>query len=217
MIDFTAARTAMVDSQVRPSDVTQYPIIDAMLETERERYVPLSQQDVAYVGEHLSFGEDRVLLDPRVFAKMLSEVQITPADLVLDVGCGYGYSAAVLSRLSAAVVAVESDETALREAAQSLEASGIDTVVLHPGPLAEGAAEHGPYDVILVEGAIAQFPQALTDQLREGGRAIAIFQEGALGQVRFGRKVGGDMVWNTMFDATAPILPGFEGAPGVRF
>ncbi|MEO1550788.1 MAG: protein-L-isoaspartate O-methyltransferase [Pseudomonadota bacterium] len=217
MIDFHAARTAMVDSQVRPSDVTQYPIIEAMLATPREEFVPGAQKDIAYVGEHLPFDEGRVLLDPRVFSKMLSELQVTPSDLVLDIGSGYGYSSAVLARLSAAVVAVESDAQAAREAAASLDAQEITTVILHTGPLEGGAPEHGPYDAVMFQGAIAHMPDSLADQIRDGGRAIAIFQDDALGQVRFGRKIGGALVWNTMFDATAPILPGFEAKAEFRF
>ncbi|MDB9920030.1 protein-L-isoaspartate O-methyltransferase, partial [Amylibacter sp.] len=109
MTNFQTARVAMVDCQVRPSDVTKYPIIDALLQTPKEKYVPIEKQSIAYMGEHLKISDNRVILDPRIFAKMLDSISIKSEELVLDVACGTGYSTAVIARLAQAVVALESD------------------------------------------------------------------------------------------------------------
>lgn len=217
MIDFVAARTTMVDSQVRPSDVTLYPIIDAMLAVPRENYVPGGLKPVAYVGEHVPLAPRRVVLDPRVFGKMLDALAVGPADLVLDVGCGLGYSTAVLGRLAEAVIGVEADEAMAAEAASTLAADGVDNAVVQHGPLTEGDASHGPYDVIVIEGGVEQVPQALIDQLKEGGRIAAIFIDASAGRVRIGQKTGDAVAWRDAFDATAPTLEGFEAAPGFEF
>ncbi len=209
MTDFSARRTVMVDTQVRPSDVTKFPIIDAMLRVAREEFVPAAQREAAYVGENLDLGSGRVLLEPRTLAKMLDALNIDGDELVLDVGCALGYSTAVIARMAQAVVGVEQDEDMAREALDALLAAGADNAVVHEGPLAEGAPQHGPYDVIVVQGGVAQVPAALTDQLKEGGRIAALFMRGALGEVRLGHKRSGIVSWRRAFNATAPVLPGF--------
>ena len=210
MTDFSARRTMMVDTQVRPSDVTKFPIIDAMLTVKREDFVPASKRDAAYLGENLDLGGARVLLDPRTLAKMLDALDIENEELVLDVAAGYGYSSAVIAHMAAAVVALDSDEDMLREAQDTLMASGIDNVITQAGPLHDGAAEHGPYDVIVVQGGVAHVPDALVAQLKEGGRMACIFMDGALGEVRVGYKMDDRMSWRRSFNAGAPILEGFE-------
>jgi protein-L-isoaspartate(D-aspartate) O-methyltransferase len=199
----------MVDTQVRPSDVTKFPIIEAMLLIPREEFVPAAQREAAYVGENLDLGDGRALLEPRTLAKMLDALDITNDELVLDVGSAVGYSAAVIARMAEAVVAVEEENALSAEAFDALNAAGADNVILHVGPLAEGAPQHGPYDVIVVEGAAEQVPAALTDQLKEGGRIGCLFQEGALGEARVGMKQGGKISWRMAFNAGAPVLPGF--------
>ena len=210
MTDFAHLRTVMVDTQVRPSDVTKFPIIEALLRVPREIYVPEALKDAAYMGENLPLAENRVLLEPRTFAKMLDMVNIQPRELVLDLGCGLGYSAAVLAHLAEAVVAVEEDEAMAREAAANLSEHGVDNAAVIEGPLAQGMAQHGPYDVIVIEGAVARLGDALMAQLKDGGRIVALFQDGALGAVRIGYKLNGAVSWRFAFNAGAPVLPGFE-------
>jgi protein-L-isoaspartate(D-aspartate) O-methyltransferase len=217
MIDFTAARQAMVDGQVRPSDVTRYPIIAAMLRIPREAFVPEALMPVAYLGEHVPLAPRRVLLDPRTFAKMLDSLAIGRDDLVLDVGCGYGYSAAVIARMAEAVVAVEEDDAMAREAEARLSAEGADNAVVHAGPLAEGDPGHGPYDAVVIEGGIGQLPEAIAAQLKLGGRIVALFVEDGYGQARLGIKTASGIAWRRVFDAAAPILPGFERAKAFEF
>ncbi|WP_319824423.1 protein-L-isoaspartate O-methyltransferase family protein [Thalassovita sp.] len=210
MTDYATRRTMMVDTQVRPSDVTRFPIIDAMLAVPREDFVPADKLEAAYVGDNVSLGGNRVVLEPRTLAKMLDSLDINPDELVMDLGCGLGYSAAVIARMAAAVVAVEEVDSLAEDAQAALSRAGADNVILHAGPVAEGAAAHGPYDVIVVQGAVEHMPEAILSQLKEGGRIAALFVEGELGIVRIGYKIDGQMNWRFAFNAGAPVMPGFE-------
>ncbi len=213
MTDFQDRRTIMVDTQVRPNDVTKYNVIAAMLEIPREEFVPESRRDVAYVGENIELGHGRVLLEPRTLAKMIDTLDVLPDQLVLDVGTGPGYSAAVLGRLAQAVVAVEENPDLAAAATRSLAAAGADNVAVVQGPLNQGHAAQAPYDAILIGGGIEVFPEAFAEQLAEGGRVIALFREGALGVVRLGIKLDGAITWRFAFNAVAPVLPGFARNP----
>ena len=217
MTDYASRRTMMVDTQIRPSDVTKYPIIEAMLAVPREAFLPAALRPAAYAGETLSLSNGRVVLDPRVFAKMLEELDLGPQDMVLDVGSGLGYSAAVMARMAEAVVALESDASLSEEAVEILSREGADNVAVVTGALAEGAAQHGPYDAIILQGGVELLPSALTDQLKDGGRIVAIFMDGAHGVARIGFKSGGHISWRRAFDATAPVLQGFEKAVEFAF
>lgn len=209
MTDYAARRTVMVDTQVRPSDVTKFPIIEAMLSVPREVYVPAACRDAAYMGEHVALGHGRVVIDPRTLAKMLDLLDLQPDDLVLHVGAGLGYGSAVMADLAEAVVALEEEGDLASEAESNLAGQGVDNVAVIEGALAEGAAKHGPYDAILVEGGIEELPASIAGQLKEGGRIAAIFMEGALGVCRIGYKMDGALTWRFGFNATAPVLPGF--------
>ncbi|SFO02861.1 protein-L-isoaspartate(D-aspartate) O-methyltransferase [Roseovarius lutimaris] len=210
MTDYAARRTMMVDTQVRPSDVTKFPIIDAMLAVPREAFVPRALREAAYMGENVDIGGGRVMLEPRTLAKMLDALEIEGDDLVLDIGPGLGYSSAIMARMAEAVVAVEDDADLAQEAQRVLADNGADNVIMHEGALAQGAPDHGPYDVITIQGAVEHLPEALTDQLKEGGRIACLFMEGALGVVRIGYKIDGAINWRFAFNAGAPVMPGFE-------
>lgn len=213
MQDFAARRTTMVDTQVRPSDVTKFPIIDAMLRIPREFFVPEAMIETAYIGENVPISGTRVLLDPRTLAKMLDALEVTRADLVLDIACGTGYSSAILARMAQAVVAVEEDPKLAQDAEQALAKVGAEAVVVHTGPLTAGAPAHAPFDAVIVQGGIQVFPDSLAAQVQENGRVVAVFMSGQLGVVRLGTKQGGVIGWRDIFNATAPILPGFDMAP----
>ena len=210
MSDFAARRVTMVDTQVRPSDVTKFPIIDAMLTVQREDFVPAAQREAAYLGENLDLGQDRVLLDPRTLAKMLDHLDITNDELVLDIGCAMGYSSAVIAHMAEAVVAVEEDEAMAAEAQEALAQAGADNVIVHVAPLTEGAPQHGPYDVVIIQGAVGEVPKALLEQVKEGGRIASLFMDRGLGEVRIGYKRGGHVSWRSEFNAGAPVLRCFE-------
>lgn len=210
MTDYVRRRTMMVDTQVRTSDVTKFPIIEAMLSVPREAFVPEFRRETAYVGENIEIGGGRVILDPRTLAKMIDALDIQPGHVILDVACGLGYSTAVLAHMCDFVVAVEDDEARAQEAQSILSEQGADNAAVIFGALAEGAAKSGPYDIIILQGGAEQVPDGLIEQLREGGRIAAIFAEGTLGVVRIGHKIDGTMNWRFAFNAGAPVLKGFE-------
>lgn len=210
MTDYAARRLTMVDTQVRPSDVTKFPIIDAMLSVPREEFLPAGRQEAAYIGENITLDANRVILEPRTLAKMLDALDVQRSELVLDIGCALGYSAAVISRLAEAVVAVEEDKSMISEAQDVLSREGADNVILHHGALADGAAEHGPYDAMIIQGGVGRVPAALLDQLKDEGRIACLFMEGALGVVRIGYKNNQSISWRFAFNASAPVLAGFE-------
>lgn len=140
--------------------------------------MPRHLREAAYVGENVDLGGGRVVLEPRTLAKMLDALDIRADELVLDLGCGLGYSSAVAARMAEAVVAVEENADMADEARSILSEQGADNVIVHEGALAEGAAEHGPYDVVMLQGAVEHLPEAITDQIKEGGRMACLFAEG---------------------------------------
>ena len=217
MPDFALRRRMMVDTQVRPSDVTKYPIIDAMLRVPREAYVPAGKAEAAYMGENITLAPNRVMLEARTSAKMLDALELLRSDAVLDVGCGLGYSAAVLAEMVDSVVAIEEDEAMATSAETTLAAQSVHNVAVVRAPLKDGAPKHGPYDAIIIEGAVEVMPDAILAQLKDGGRIAAIFADGALGVVRIGYKIDSTVSWRFAFNAGAPVLPGFEKAQAFAF
>ena len=210
MSEFATRRVMMVDTQVRPSDVTKFPIIDAMLTVPRETFVPDDKREAAYVGENLALAPGRVVLEARTLAKLLDALDVQPGELVLDVGCGLGYSAAVIARLAETVVAVEEEERLAADAQRILSEEGVDNAVVVTGSLAEGSAKCAPYDVITLEGGVEVMPETLLAQLKDGGRIGAIFMDGAVGTAKVGYKIDGKMTWRAAFNAAAPVMPGFR-------
>lgn len=180
-MDFKTARKHMVDSQVRTNDVTDLALQLAMEEVPREIFLPSNIKDQSYVErEHLYGDEDtaRVMLKPRDFAKLVACAAPKAGELVLDVGCGSGYSTAILARLSEMVVAVEPDE-ALRAAAQeNLVNLNTDNAAVVDASLEEGVPDQGPFDLIFIGAGIASEPEKLLEQLHDGGRLVAIWKEG---------------------------------------
>jgi protein-L-isoaspartate(D-aspartate) O-methyltransferase len=212
MTDFASRRTTMVDTQVRPSDVTKFPIIEAMLSVPREAHVPAAMVEASYAGENLEIAPGRVILEPRTLAKMLDALDLGRGAVVLVVGAGLGYSAAVIARMVGAVIALEEDAALSAEAERILSETGADNVAVVTGPLAAGDPRHAPYDAILIEGAVEHVPHALLAQLRDGGRVAAIFADGNLSVCRIGLAHQGQVSWRYAFHAGAPVLPGFAAA-----
>ena len=210
MTDFVYKREIMVDTQIRPSDVTKFPILDAMSIIPREIFVPRDKKEVAYIGANLELDKNRVILEPRTIAKILDFLNISDDELVLVIGSGLGYSAALISRLSEAVVALEDDQPRVDESEELLREIGADNVIVEFGVLREGAPAHGPYDVILIEGAVQKIPDILINQLKEDGRIACIFSKGELGRVQIGFKKEKKINWKFLFNANAPVLKGFE-------
>ena len=202
-------RQIMVDTQIRPSDVTKFPIIDAFLSVPREKFVPDGKREAAYIGENFQIGQSRVILDPRTLAKLLEALDVQKDELVLDIGTGLGYSSAVISLLAEVVVAVEEDSSLASESEEILSEIGADNVVVQVSKLKDGAPEHGPYDVVILQGGVEEIPGSILKQLKNGGRVGAIFIEEGLGTAKIGFKLRDKINWRYSFNAAAPILKGF--------
>jgi protein-L-isoaspartate(D-aspartate) O-methyltransferase len=210
MTDYTTLRTTMVDTQIRPADITKFPIIDAMLKVRREMFVPDQMQQIAYTDSIVYLGGDRIVLDPRSFGKMLDAVNIQGDELVLDIGSGLGYSAAVIGKVCEAVVALEEDDDMASNSETILATEGCLNVAVLQGTLSEGAAKHAPFDVIVIEGAVEEISDELVRQLADGGRIAAIFSQKGQGVLRVGYKAQGKISWRFVCNAYAPVLAGFH-------
>ena len=209
--DFDTLRRVMVDTQVRPSDVTKFPIIAAMLDVPREDFVPAAHRAVAYGETPIPLPGGREMPEPRTVAKLLDALDVEAHEDVLVIGAGPGYATALLARMAASVVAVEEDAEMAADAEAALAALALDNAAVVVGDLAAGQPKAAPFDVILIEGGVETVPPALLEQLRDGGRIAAIFAEGA-GEARLGVRAEGRMGWRFAFNATAPVLPGFARA-----
>ncbi len=217
MTDFDAARTAMVDCQIRPADVTRYPIIEAMLWAPRERFVPRNRRAVAYAGAEIEIAPGRALLEPRVLAKMLEAAAIRPTDLVLEIAPGTGYSTALIARMAEAVIALEPDATLAGQAQSNIAALEIDNAVVSHADPTLGDPAHAPFDAIFLGGSVQRLPEALTGQLRDGGRLVAIVEQDGRSQCRVLTRSGSGLSDRYMFDAHAPRIAGFERPAAFSF
>ena len=211
---FDAARLHMIDSQIRPSDVTDPQVLAAFEAVAREGYVPRAARALAYADVPVEVAPGRFMLEPRCFAKLLQLAAIKPDDRILDVGCATGYSSAVLARLGGKVIALEQDADLLRIASDGLSNSNVTLV---QGALIEGVKAEAPFDVIMVEGAIEQVPETLLSQLAEGGRLLAVMNDGPQGMATLFIKEHGGIGRRGVFDAAAPLLAGFKKAMGFIF
>ena len=212
MTDFSARRIMMVDTQVRPSDVTKFPIIAAMLSVPRENYVPAALREAAYMGGNVDLAPGRVMLEARTLAKMLEALDIQPTDRVLDLACGLGYGTAVIAELCGQVIGVEEDGELAAAAQAQLVASGTKRSQVRKGNLLQTATEK--FDAIVIEGGVEVLDQPVLDQLSDGGRIAVIFMQGALGTVKIGTKEAGAMSWRFAFNASAPVLTAFAAKRG---
>lgn len=217
-MDFAAARRNMVESQLRTNQVTDAAVLAAMGELPRERFVSEGISDIAYVDEDLKIGDDRFLMEPMVLGRLLQVVAPQSEDVALCVGCGSGYASAVLSRLCGAVFALESGADIAQRATGLLSDLGIDNAFVVEGALEAGWAKEAPYNVILLEGAVAEVPQEILDQLADGGRLVTVIRtEFGIGTATLLEKRHGLVSRRALFDANIPVLSGFEIKAGFVF
>ena len=223
MTSFDEQRVNMVESQVRPSDVTDRRLLRAMGAVPREAFTDAKLHAIAYMDRDLPIaaegrsGGRRALLAPRVLARMVQALEIGDGHRVLDVGTATGYGAAVLAQIAGAVVALESDAALAASATTTLKRLGRENVTVVSGPLSGGAATEGPYDAILIEGVVPDVGPALLDQLKDGGRLVAILAAAGGSRVMLWRRVGAAVDRRPIMDASGPALPGFETAPAFVF
>ncbi|HJM50568.1 MAG TPA: protein-L-isoaspartate O-methyltransferase [Alphaproteobacteria bacterium] len=217
MSDYAAARLHMVQSQILPNNASDPRVAEALQRVPRELFVPARLNTVAYLDEDIEVAPGRYLMEPLVYARLLQAAAVETADVVLDVGCTSGYSAAVLADLAASVVALESDAELAARASQTLADLGADNAVVVEGDLAAGIADQGPYDVIILNGAVTAVPEALTGQLAEGGRLAAVVEVNGVGRIRLLRRQNGNVSGHDICDAQVPALPGFAPKAGFSF
>ena len=202
-------RRAMVTGQLMPNNVQCDRLLDVMDTVPREAFVPAELKAFAYADTNLSLGEGRVLLAPMLMAQLASAAKIKRTDAVLDVGCGTGYSTAVLAGLAEVVVGLESQKDLAKQASENLEKNAVDNAVIVTGPLAAGAPKSAPFDVIFVNGAVDQLPATLVGQLSEGGRLVTVYMDDGVGYAYCLERVGDELVGHNLFNASAPILADF--------
>ncbi len=226
MTDFAAARRMMVDGQVRTADVTDLRLLAAMLELPRERFFPDDKASLAYLDLDVTVSAPgqpvRRLLKPMVLAKLIQAAGIAGSDHVLDVGCTSGYSTALLTHLAGSVVGLEEDTALARQATDAMSWAGKSwagppNVKIVTGPLAQGCAGEGPYDVILLQGSAEMIPPGLFEQLKNGGRLVGVLGRGPQGKAMCYRRVEADFSGRPVFDAAAAALPGFAKPPEFVF
>ncbi len=210
-MDYQTARRHMVDSQVRPNDVTDLRIQTAMEETPREAFLPVELRDQAYVEREIAYAPGRVLLRARDFAKLVAAAEPHLGDIVLNAVCGGGYSTAILAQLVEMVVAIESDEKLASAAQETLASLGFSNAAVITGDPWAGAPDQGPFDLIFVDGAIEKQPDALLAQLKDGGRLATILRKDGISRGGVYRRSGEAIAFTEFFDAaTSVVIPGFD-------
>ncbi len=208
-MDFAAARQNMVDCQILPNRVDDQRIVDALLKIPREKIVPDKLTGIAYVYENVPLGGQRYVKEAMVVARLLQTAALNAEDVALSIGCGTGYATAVLAQIVDTVVAVEPDKGLAQKANENLAAIGLDNVAVVEGKLEDGNIEQGPYNVIFFDGAVQTVPDAICDQLAEGGRLVAIVAGERVGTAYLYSRFGGVISKREVFDAGTPLLPGF--------
>ena len=211
MTDFALARRNMVEGQLRPNRVNDAGLLAALGELPRERFLPDGLRSVAYADDDVPLGNGRFMMEPMVLARLIQVLQPQAGDKAMVLAAGLGYGAAILVRLVQSVVAVEADAGLAEGARQVLRDLGVTGIQLVVGEAEQGAAASGPYDIILIEGAVHEVPKAIADQLAEGGRLATVVADpsGALGVAHLFVKQGGVVSGRPLFDAGTPPLPGF--------
>ena len=218
MADSAAQRKNMVESQVRPSDVTDRRIMAAMQDLARENFVPDALRSLAYMDEALYVAPGRAMIAPRNLARLIQLAQIENTEVVLNVGALSGYSAALLSTLAKSVVALESDPGCAAKLTQSVADHALSNVTIAKGDLADGYPAGAPYDVVWIEGAVEQIPAALTAQLSVQGRIVGVALSDGVARAAVWRHDGlGGLNRRCVFEADAPLLAGFETLKGFVF
>jgi len=209
MTDFALARSKMIVSQVRPNGITDGRIIQAMASLPREIFVPEARRSLAYMDEDIDIGAGRSLMEPMALAKLVQLAEIGPGDHVLHVGCATGYATALLAALAKSVVAIDEDSSFVEAASANIARLGIANATIHKAPHAMGWSNGQPYDAILVDGRVPAVPATLFDQLRDGGRLVAVVGDNAVATAMAYNRHEGAISPRPAFEASVGRLPGF--------
>ena len=199
---FAAARTAMVESQLRPQGVTDPAVLGAMGSVPREDFLPPESRPLAYVDRAVPMGDGRFLPAPAVLGSLLTQMMPVVGQRALVIGAGTGYSAAVMRAMGLSVTALESSA----ELSSTARGNGIDVA---EGPLEGGWNKGAPYDQILIDGAVEYIPDAIVEQLANGGRLGTALVDRGITRLIVGRKAAGAFGYLSLSDAGVPVLPGF--------
>ena len=210
MKDVELQRQNMVESQVRTADVTDRRIVRAMLALPRETFVPAAQASVAYMDKDIQVGAGRFMMNPRVLAKLVQLAGIDTGDRVLEIGAGTGYATLLLASLAKEVVGIEPDGIMAAKARAAIAERSVANARIIEAPLRDGAPSEGPFDVIFVGGQVTDQPTNFADQLASGGRLVAVVGPSGAGKACLYRKLDGGLSGRAAFDASLPLLPGFE-------
>lgn len=216
-MSFTAARQHMIESQIRTNKVLNERLLAAMQQLPREAFVPEALRARAYIDDDLPIGHDRYLVEPMVTARLLDAADIRATDNVMVVAAGTGYTAALLAKLASSVTAVEVEASLGDRAIATLAHLSIANVTWQTDNPIEGAPKQAPYDVILIDGAVEVVPQALLDQLAEGGRLVTVLRDNRLGHAILLHKERGLISQRVLFDANVPLLPIFAKPQSFTF
>lgn len=217
-MDLSVARDNMVKSQIRPNQVDDEAVLEAMSQTPREAFLPAALKGVAYADESLPLGDGRFVMAPMTLARLMQLAAVEKDDAALVIGASTGYTSAILAQMASAVVAVESDQTLVERSSEALTKLNIDTVAVVEGDLRGGSSKQAPFDVIFFDGAIDEVPLEIREQLADGGRLVAVIRGRAgNGKGTLVTRLNGVFASQEVFEANLPFLPGFEPKPEFEF
>ena len=211
-MDLNQARFNMIEQQIRPWEVLDPQVLALLSTVHREDFVPLAHKALAFVDMEIPLGTapDQVMLAPRVQARLLQDLAVQKTDKVLDIGTGSGFMAALLGHQAASVLSLEIDAQLATQAQANLQKAGMTNVTVRQADGSQGAAADGPFDVILLNGSVAEVPAALLQQLTVGGRLAAIVGDEPMMRATVITRTGQNS-WTTTepWDCNAPRLRGF--------
>ena len=211
-MDLNQARFNMIEQQIRPWEVLDPQVLELLSVVRREDFVPLAHKALAFVDMEIPLGSapNQVMLAPRVQARLLQDLAVQKTDKVLDIGTGSGFMAALLAHQAAQVLSLEIDSGLAAQAQANLQKAGITNVTVRNADGSQGAAADGPFDVILLNGSVAEVPAALLQQLAVGGRLAAIVGDEPIMRATVITRTS-DSSWTTTepWDCNAPRLSGF--------
>jgi protein-L-isoaspartate(D-aspartate) O-methyltransferase len=217
-MDIELARFNMIEQQIRPWDVLDAGVLQLLGQVKREDFVPEAYRGLAFMDTELPLGGGRQMLAPRVEARLLQELKLSRQDKVLEIGTGAGYLSALIAHQAQRLITLEQDPTLAAQATHKFKRAGLTNVVVREAGGTQGLAGEAPFDAILLSGSVAEVPQVLLDQLKLGGRLLAIVGSGPMMQATlFTRRASAEFSQRALFDTVAPRLAGFADKPAFQF